>query len=88
MDFMNGDNSVPIPFRLIPVKDPQKQYVAPDQSWADADVDAAAQALRRLQADPAQRRRMGARAFEMLTAHEARFGAQLADAGWRRLVRL
>jgi glycosyltransferase involved in cell wall biosynthesis len=87
MDFMDAGNSVPIPFRRIPVKDPQKQYVAPDQSWADADVAAAADALRRLQADPLERGRLGARAHATLTAHEARFGAVLADAAWRRLVR-
>ncbi len=87
MDFMDAGNSIPIPFRHITVKDPQKQYVAPDQSWADADVAAAAAALRRLQADPVERRRLGERACETLTTHEARFGAILADAAWRRLVR-
>ncbi len=88
MDFMDAGNSVPIPFRRVPVKDPQKQYVAPDRSWADADVAVAADALRRLQADPLARRRLGERAFETLTAHEARFGAVLNDAAWRRLIRL
>ncbi len=87
MDFMDAGNSVPIPFRRVPVKDPQKQYVAPDQSWADADVAAAADALRRLQADPVAGRRLGERAFETLTVHEARFAAVVADAAWRRLVR-
>jgi hypothetical protein len=84
---MDAGNSVPIPFRRVPVKDPQKQYVAPDQSWADADVAAAADALRRLQADPVAGRRLGERAFETLTVHEARFAAVVADAAWRRLVR-
>ncbi len=87
MDFMNDGNSVPIPFRRMPVKDPQKQYIAPDQSWADADVSAAADALRRLEADPAGRRRLGERALETLTAHEARFAAVLNHAAWRGLVR-
>ncbi len=86
MDFMNAGNSVLIPFRQIAVNDPQKQYVAPDQTWADADVAAAAAALRRLQADPIGRRRLGERAFETLTAHEAGFGSALADAAWRRLA--
>ncbi len=86
MDFMDAGNSIPIPFRRIPVKDPQKQYVAPDQSWADADVAAAALALRQLEADPALRRRLGGRAVATLTVHEARFAAVLADAAWRRLV--
>jgi len=87
MDFMDDGNSVPVPFRRIPVKDPQKQYVAPDQSWADADVSAAAQALRRLQADPLARRRLGERALETLTTHEARFADVLKNAAWRRLIR-
>jgi glycosyltransferase involved in cell wall biosynthesis len=87
MDFMDAANSVPIPFVRVPVKDSQKQYVAPDQSWADADVAAAAAALKRLQADPIARKGIGERAFETLTAHEARFAAALADAAWRRLVR-
>jgi glycosyltransferase involved in cell wall biosynthesis len=87
MDFMDAGNSVPIPFRRVPVKDPQKQYVAVDQTWADADIPAAAAALRRLEADPEARRRLSARAFETLTRHEARFGEGLADAAWRRLVR-
>jgi glycosyltransferase involved in cell wall biosynthesis len=86
MDFMDADNAVPIPFRRVRVQDPQKQYVAPDQTWAEADVAAAASALQRLQADPIERRRLGARAFQTLTAHEARFSAVLADAPWRRLV--
>ncbi len=88
MDFMDAGNSIPIPFRRIPVKDPQKQYVAPDQSWADADVAAAADALRRLEADPLARRRLGERALQTLTAHEAQFGAVLAAAAWRRLAPL
>ncbi len=87
MDFMDAGNSVPIPFRRVPVKDPQKQYLAPDQTWAEADVAAAAAALRRLQADPVARRRLGERAFESLTGHEARFAEVLAVAAWRRLVR-
>jgi glycosyltransferase involved in cell wall biosynthesis len=86
MDFMDAGNSVPIPFRRVQVKDPQKQYVSPGQSWAEADVAAAADALRRLEADPTARRRLGERARETLTAHEARFAAALADAPWRRLV--
>jgi glycosyltransferase involved in cell wall biosynthesis len=87
MDFMDDGNSVPVPFRRIPVKDPQKQYVAPDQSWADADVSAAAGALRRLEADPVARRRLGERALETLTIHEARFADVLNHAAWRRLIR-
>jgi glycosyltransferase involved in cell wall biosynthesis len=86
MDFMDAGNSVPIPFRRVPVKDPQKQYIAPDQSWADADIAAAADALRRLQADPAERGQLGERAVQTLTIHEARFGASLAAAAWRRLA--
>jgi len=87
MDFMDAGNSVPIPFRRVPVKDPQKQYVAPNQTWADADIAAAAEALRRLHSDPIARRRLGERALDTLTAQEARFSAALANAAWRHLVR-
>jgi glycosyltransferase involved in cell wall biosynthesis len=86
MDFMNAGNAVPIPFRRIQVKDPQKQYLAPDQTWADADVGAAADALLRLKADPVERRRLGDRALQTLTRHEAGFAAVLASAPWRRLA--
>jgi glycosyltransferase involved in cell wall biosynthesis len=57
-----------------------------NMDFMDADVAAAARALRQLQADPALRQRLGARALETLTAHEAQFSAVLTDAPWRRLI--
>ncbi|MCW2249577.1 glycosyltransferase involved in cell wall biosynthesis [Azospirillum fermentarium] len=51
LDFMTPDNSLLIGYRLVPAADPQHTYDFPDQQWADADVDEAAVALRRLAED-------------------------------------
>lgn len=58
-DFLTPETGLPVPFRLIPAEDPQDTYHFPDMSWADADVDAAAEALRRLRADPARAAQLG-----------------------------
>ncbi len=52
-EFVTAETGLPIPHRLIPAIDPQGSYHFPDQRWADPDVDAAAEALCRLRADPA-----------------------------------
>jgi len=59
MDFMTPDNSIPVGYRLIPARDPQGTYDMSDQVWADADVEEAAAALRRLAGDPALRAGLG-----------------------------
>jgi len=59
VDFLNAGNGLPIPYRLVPAEDPQGTYHHPDMMWADADVDAAAEALRRLHGDPALAKRLG-----------------------------
>lgn len=61
-DFLNETNSRPVPYRLIPARDPQGTYDFPLQSWADADVDAAARALRQLREDAVLTRRLGVQA--------------------------
>ncbi len=54
MDFMNARNSAPVSYRLVPVQDPYDgAFIADGQLWADADVDDAADWLRRLAAEPA-----------------------------------
>jgi len=50
-EFVSADCGMPIPYRLIPANDPQGCSHDPSQSWADADVDAAAAALTRLRTD-------------------------------------
>jgi len=60
MDFMNQRNSAPVSYRMVPVEDPYDgAFLADGQLWADADVENAAEWLRRLAADPALRRQMG-----------------------------
>ena len=58
-DFLSGENGLPIPYRLVPAEDPQGTYHHPDMMWADVDVDAAAEALRRLRREPALSRVLG-----------------------------
>jgi glycosyltransferase involved in cell wall biosynthesis len=86
MDFMTAENSIPVSYKLVPIDDPQRQYIAPHLVWAEPDVTAAAMALCALAADPTLRSRLGERAREDIAAHEAAFAARLADAPWRRLV--
>ena len=59
---MNAGNSALVNYSLIPVRDPEGAFDAVDQLWADADVEHAAEWLRRLAADPDLRASMGARA--------------------------
>lgn len=78
MEFMGGDNSVPVPFTLIPVTDPRGVYDIQGARWAEPDIAAAAAALRRLADDPSERASLGQAAFKDLTT---RFGGgPLADA--------
>jgi glycosyltransferase involved in cell wall biosynthesis len=73
VDFLCGDNGLPIPWQLAAAGDPQETYQHPSMMWADADVDAAAEALRRLRDDPELVRQLGAAA----AAYAARaWGAQ------------
>ncbi len=58
-DFVDVDNGLAIPYRLVPARDPQGTYHHPSMLWADADVGAAAAALRRLRREPELRRRLG-----------------------------
>ncbi|MGC1302308.1 MAG: glycosyltransferase family 4 protein, partial [Caulobacteraceae bacterium] len=53
MDFMDEASSVLVPWRPLPVDDPQTLYAG--GWWADPDIDAAADSLRNLIADPAAR---------------------------------
>ncbi len=60
LDYMDGDDSVLVDYKLIPVEDPQGLY---DQGrWADPDIDQAATKLAVLMTDAATRRALGAKA--------------------------
>jgi len=60
MDFMNEHNSAPVSFDLVPVQDPYDgAFIADGQLWAEANVEHAADWLRRLAAEPALRQHLG-----------------------------
>jgi glycosyltransferase involved in cell wall biosynthesis len=59
VDFFKPGIGIPVPYHLIPAKDPQGTYHHPDMMWADADVGAAAEALRDLRNDPTLRKELG-----------------------------
>ncbi len=60
MDFMNERNSVPVSYEMVPVRDTYDgEFVAEGQLWAEANVEHAAEWLRRLAADPDLRRQLG-----------------------------
>ncbi len=58
---MTAENSMPVKYTLKPLAETLGAYPAGPQ-WADADVDHAAQCIRRLLDDPALRKVMGERA--------------------------
>src|SRR5579859_7297988 len=79
-EFVSADCGMPIPYRLIPANDPQRCSHDPSQSWADADVDAAAAALKRLRGDREFAQRLADRARMVA---EQRFSAD----NYVRLIR-
>jgi glycosyltransferase involved in cell wall biosynthesis len=65
-DFMNGDNSCPVDYRLIAIEKDLGPY-RKGQVWADADVEHAAWYMKRLVAEDAWRKALGARARQTIT---------------------
>jgi glycosyltransferase involved in cell wall biosynthesis len=89
LDFMNKNNSALISYTLIPVHDPEGAFQGDDQKWADANVEEAAEWLRKLAADADLRARMGATAARDVAAqlsptHFAKTVKNLLEAGERR----
>jgi glycosyltransferase involved in cell wall biosynthesis len=77
-DFLDESCGIPIPYRLVPARDPRGVFEAPGAEWAEADVGEAARALRALAEDADLRGRLG-RAGQAAAA--TRLGAApLADA--------
>lgn len=68
MAFMTADNSVPVPYRLIPAN---PRHNGPEASWAEPDIDAAAQALRTLVSEPGLRAQLGQQAQVAISALHA-----------------
>ena len=89
LDFMNKNNSALVSYSLIPVHDPEGAFQSDNQMWADANVEEAADWLRRLAGDAEWRARMGAAAAKDIAAQLApeqiaRKTAALIEAGERR----
>ncbi len=63
MDFMDAESAALVPYELVPVRDPQGIYDGHDQVWAEPDLDAATDLLRRLGKDPTFRHQLGANAL-------------------------
>jgi len=61
-DFLDAESGVPVPYRLVPARDPRGVFEAPGAVWAEADVAAAADALRGLAASPGRCAALGAAA--------------------------
>ena len=87
LDYMNPDNSCLVDAMLVPVV--EGEYPFPDgQLWADADVDQAAEHMRRLVADPGLAAAIGARATAYMRAQHgfaaigARYRRRLAQLGF------
>jgi glycosyltransferase involved in cell wall biosynthesis len=79
LEFMTDADSALVRYRLVPVDDRQGTYVLPGASWAEADIDDAAQWLRRLRDDPALRRDLGERG-------RAAAAARLSLAAYRNAI--
>lgn len=66
-EFCKPDNSMPIPYKLVPIQ--PWEYPVCMKEWAEADVDAAAAALRRLYDDPTLRHELGQKARAFIDEH-------------------
>jgi glycosyltransferase involved in cell wall biosynthesis len=79
VDFVTTKTGIPIPCRLVQAEDPQGTYHHPKMVWADADVGAAAEALRCLRANPnlAQRLGLAGAAFAADEWCAERYGARV-----------
>lgn len=71
-EFVTAETGCPIPYRLVPARDPQGEYDHPRLHWADPDPEAGAAQLLRLR-HPAARRVLGEAARQDAMS---RFGAQ------------
>ena len=67
MDFMNSDNSILVPYNLVPVGDDAFPY-AEDARWAQPDIEFAANAIRELSLDSERRTQLGVLALNYVTS--------------------
>lgn len=66
-EFVREGSAMPIPYKLVPIK--PEEYFVSMKEWAEADVSAAAAALRRLYDDRAFREEIGRRGKEFIEDH-------------------
>ena len=66
-EFCKSANSIPISYRLVPIQN--GEYFAAMQTWADADVEAAAAALRKCHNDVSFRTELGLRGKAFVEKH-------------------
>jgi len=66
-DFLTHETGIPVGYNLVPAQDPQNTYEHPNMSWADANINEAAEALRTLRAQPELRLRLGQNALSHAT---------------------
>lgn len=65
-EFLDGTCGLPVPYTLVPARDPRGIWDMPDTKWALPDRDAAVTALRAAAADPELRSRLGANARQRI----------------------
>ena len=70
-EFCNKENSIPVPYSMIPVPPNQidNSFYNFVEKWADANIDAAATALRRLHDSSALRHELGDQAKKSISEH-------------------
>ena len=85
LDFMTPDNSILLPYKLVPVEDVDERYVIEGTHWAEVDEDAAAEALRRLHVDPVYRDHLALAGKTSMEAYLERHRNDLLDymRSWR-----
>ncbi len=66
-EFCRPENSIPIPCRMVPIR--AGEYFECMREWADADVDAAAAALRRLFESPELRQTLAQKGKDFIASH-------------------
>lgn len=79
LDFMDASDSCLVPYRLIPVNDASAIYTG--STWAEPDIEAAAQALRRLATEPEFYTRLAAAAYRRASTAVPRFPFTIPRSG-------
>jgi len=79
LDFMTPDNSILLPYTLVPVHDVDERYVVDGTNWAEVDESAASAALRRLYTEPAFRHRLALAGKNSIEAYLAKHKNDLIE---------